>query len=207
MKRTKLMAVVTLVTLLILAVGSVSAQSLGDAARAARKNKANTSPTTRHFDNDNLPTNDALSVVGPAPAPAPVANASASAQSKNDKAAVDPAAATLERQKAADDTRKKLDQQKEKIDSLNHEIDLDQREQRLRAAAFYSDAGTRLRNSAQWEKEQSQSVNDASEKQKALDTAKQQYDEMQEQARKAGIAQKDKDPGASSAKDQSKDQK
>jgi hypothetical protein len=206
MKRTKLMAVATLfITVLILAAGSVSAQSLGDAARAARKNKANTSPTTRHFDNDNLPTNDVLSVVGPEPAP--VTNASASAQSKNDKAAVDPAAATLERQKAADDTRKKLDQQKEKIDSLNHEIDLDQREQRLRAAAFYSDAGTRLRNSAQWEKEQSQSVNDAAEKQKALDTAKQQYDEMQEQARKAGIAQKDKDPGASSDKDQNKDQK
>jgi hypothetical protein len=206
MKHTKLMAVATLlVTLLTLAAGSVSAQSLGDAARAARKNKATTSPTTRHFDNDNLPTNDVLSVVGPEPAP--VTNASASAQSKNDKAAVDPAAATLERQKAADDTRKKLDQQKEKIDSLNHEIGLDQREQRLRAAAFYSDAGTRLRNSAQWEKEQSQSVNDAAEKQKALDTAKQQYDEMQERARKAGIAPKEKDPGASSDKDQNKDQK
>ena len=201
MKHTKLMAGVTLlVTLLILAVGSVSAQSLGDAARSARKNKANPNPTTRHFDNDNLPTNDVLSVVGPEPPAA--TNAAASAQSKDNKPVADPAAAGLERQKAADDTKKKLDQQKEQIDSLNHEIDLDQREQRLRAAAFYSDAGTRLRNSAEWEKEQSQSVNDAAEKQKALDTAKQQYDEMQEQARKAGIAPKEKDPGASSDKDQ-----
>jgi hypothetical protein len=205
MKRTKLMAGVTLLVTLLLAVGSVSAQSLGDAARSARKNKANPNPTTRHFDNDNLPTNDALSVVGPEPPAA--TNAAASAQSKDNKAVADPAAATLERQKAAEDTKKKLDQQKEKIDSLNHEIDLDQREQRLRAAAFYSDAGTRLRNSAQWEKEQSQSVNDAAEKQKALDTAKQQYDEMQERARKAGIAPKEKDPGASSDKDQNKDQK
>jgi hypothetical protein len=206
MKRTKLMAVVTLlVTVLILGAGSVSAQSLGDAARSARKNKANPNPTTRHFDNDNLPTNDALSVVGPAP-PA-TTNATASAPNINNKAAADPAVAALDRQKAAEDTKKKLDQQKEKIDSLNREIDLDQREQRLRAAAFYSDAGTRLRNSAQWEKEQSQSVNDAAEKQKALDTAKQQYDEMQEQARKAGIAQKEKDPAAGSDKDQNKDQK
>jgi hypothetical protein len=205
MKRTKLMAGVTLLVTLLLAVGSVSAQSLGDAARSARKNKANPNPTTRHFDNDNLPTNDALSVVGPEPPAA--TNAAASAQSKDNKAVADPAAATLERQKAAEDTKKQLDQQKEKIDSLNHEIDLDQREQRLRAAAFYSDAGTRLRNSAQWEKEQSQSVNDAAEKQKALDTAKQQYDEMQERARKAGIAAKEKDPGASSDKDQNKDQK
>src|ERR1700688_1354318 len=97
MKRTKLMAVVTLfVTVLILAAGSVSAQSLGDAARSARKNKANPNPTTRHFDHDNLPPKDVLSVVGPEPAP--ITNASASAQSKNDKAAVDPAATALQRQ-------------------------------------------------------------------------------------------------------------
>ena len=204
MKYTKLVAIVTL---LMLAVSAVSAQSLGDAARAARKNKPNTNPSTRHFDNDNLPTNDVLSVVGPEPTAATNAAASAQGKDKNNKAAVNPAVAAAERQKAADETRKQLDQQKEKIDSLNHEIELDQREQRLRAAAFYSDAGTRLRNSAQWEKEQSQSVSDAAEKQKTLDTAKQQYDEMQEQARKAGIAQKEKDPGASSDKDQNKDQK
>jgi hypothetical protein len=72
-----------------------------------------------------------------------------------------------------------------------------------RAAAFYSDAGTQLRNSAEWQKEQTQSKNDADAKQKALDAAKQQYEEMQEQARKAGIKQKD--PDASSDRDQNKD--
>jgi hypothetical protein len=217
MKHTKLMAMVTLLTL---AVGVASAQSssapsLGDAARAARKNKTDASPATRHYDNDNLPVNDTLSVVGPEPVAA--TNMAASAQGKdaaasvndkdkdknNDKKPADPTVAAAERQKSADEMKKKLAEQQQKIDALNHEISLDQREDRLRAAAFYSDAGTQLRNSAEWQKEQTQSKNDADAKQKALDAARQQYEEMQEQARKAGIKQKD--PDASSDRDQNKD--
>jgi hypothetical protein len=214
MKHTKLMAVVTLLTL---AAGVASAQSsstpsLGDAARAASKNKADASPATRHYDNDNLPTNDALSVVGPEPVAATSAQSKDAASVKdkdndkdknNDKKPADPTVAAAERQKSADEMKKKLAEQQQKIDALNHEISLDQREDRLRAAAFYSDAGTQLRNSAEWQKEQTQSKNDADAKQKALDAAKQQYDEMQEQARKAGIKQKD--PDASSDRDQNKD--
>ena len=215
MKHTKLMAVVTLLTL---AAGVASAQSssttsLGDAARAARKNKTDASPATRHYDNDNLPVNDTLSIVGPEPVapkdPAVLAKdkgaASATDKDKDkDKKPADPTVAAAERQKSADDMKKKLAEQQQKIDALNHEISLDQREDRLRAAAFYSDAGTQLRNSAEWQKEQTQSKNDADAKQKALDAAKQQYDEMQEQARKAGIKQKD--PDASSDRDQNRDQ-
>jgi hypothetical protein len=216
MKHTKLMAVVTLLTLAagVASAQSSSAPSLGDAARAARKNKADASPATRHYDNDNLPVNDTLSVVGPEPVPV----AATSAQSKDaasvkdkdndkdknkDKKPADPTVAAAERQKSADEMKKKLAEQQQKIDALNHEISLDQREDRLRAAAFYSDAGTQLRNSAEWQKEQTQSKNDADAKQKALDAARQQYDEMQEQARKAGIKQKD--PDASSDRDQNKD--
>lgn len=218
MKHKKLLYIVTL---LALGAGIVHAQSatspsspsLGDAARAARKNKADASPTTRHYDNDNLPLNDTLSVVGPEPV-----SASTLSNDKDDKNAViakdnspkdnpkaenkdkkpaDPATAAVDRQKAADEMKKKLADQQEKIDSLNHEINLDQREQHLREAAFYSDAGNRLRNSAQWEKDEAQSKNDSDSKQKALDAAKQQYEEMQEQARKAGIKQTEKDSGSS----------
>lgn len=217
MKHTKLMAVVILLTL---AAGVASAQSssaqssapsLGDAARAARKNKTDASPATRHYDNDNLPVNDTLSIVGPEPVaakdPAVLAKdkGAASATDKDkDKKPADPTVAAAERQKSADEMKKKLAEQQQKIDALNHEISLDQREDRLRAAAFYSDAGTQLRNSAQWQKEQADSKNDADAKQKALDAARQQYEEMQEQARKAGIKQKD--PDASSDRDQNRDQ-
>jgi len=192
MKHTKLMAIGTL---LLLGVSGAAAQSLGDYARAARKKKVEPTTATRHYDNDNLPTNETLSVVGPPP-PA-TANAGQGAANASStpatKAAADPAAAAAERQKTADEWKKKLDQQKQKLDSLNHELDLEQREFRLRAAAFYGDAGTRLRDSAQFDKDDTQYKSDVDGKQKAIGAARQEFDEMQEQARKAGIVEKDKD--------------
>jgi hypothetical protein len=194
MKHTKCMAIITL--LLLLGVGGAAAQSLGDYARAARKGKPEPSTTSRHYDNDNLPTNQTLSVVGPPPpTPAntgqPAANASSTPATK--AAPVDPAAAAAERQKTADEWKKKLDQQKQKIDSLNHELDLDQREHRLRAAAYYGDAGARLRDSAQYDKDDAQYKSDVEGRQKVVAAAQQELDQMQEQARKAGIVEKDKD--------------
>ncbi len=195
MKHTKLMAIVTL---LLLGVSGAAAQSLGDYARAVRKNKAESSSTTRHYDNDNLPTNESLSVVGPPPANG--ANAGQKA------AAVAPAAATAaaaaEHQKTANEWTEKIAKQKEKIASLNHEIDLDQRELRLRDAAVYSDpsiSGLAIRDA--------QYRSDVDAKQKALEAARQQLDEMQEQARKAGIAENetDKDNNKDSGKDNNKD--
>ena len=54
-------------TLLLLGAGAASAQSLGDYARAAKKNKPQVEKASRHYDNDNLPTTEQLSVVGPEP--------------------------------------------------------------------------------------------------------------------------------------------
>jgi hypothetical protein len=180
---------VAIATLLLLGVSGAAAQSLGDYARAARKHKPEPSSTSRHFDNDNLPTDGNLSVVGPPPA-ADAGNAH-SAQAAT-AAAVDPAAAAAERQKTADEWKKKLDQQKQKVDSLNHELNLDQRELRLRTAAAYTDPTVSARD-VQWNKDDARYRSDIEEKQKALDAARQEFDEMQEQARKAGIVEKEKD--------------
>ena len=188
MKHSKLMAIVTL---LLLGVSGAFAQSLGDYARTARKNKTGTSAASRHYDNDNLPTNEQLSVVGPPPTGGTNAGPAAASASAAPAATTNPAAAAAERQKAADEWKAKLDQQKEKFAALNHELDLDQREYRLRAATMYGDAGNRLRNAAQWDKEDTQYKSDLEGKQKALDAARQELDELQEHARKAGIAEKD----------------
>jgi hypothetical protein len=187
---------VAIATLLLLGVSGAAAQSLGDYARAARKRKAEPSSASRHFDNDNLPTGEHLSVVGPPPAGD--ANAGQGAGNANSTQAVkatafDPAAAAADRQKAADEWKKKLDMQREKIDSLNHELQLDQREYRLRAAAMYGDTGNRLHNAAQSDKDDTQYKSDIEGKQKAVEAARQELDELQEQARKAGIVEKDKD--------------
>jgi hypothetical protein len=181
------MAALLLLGVVGLSISGAAAQSLGDYARTVRKNKPEPSPATRHFDNDNLPTSENLSVVGPTPA-----SDAKSAQSTK-ATAVDAAAAAADRKNAADEWKKKLDNQKAKIDAMNHELDLQQREYRLRAAAFYGDAGTRLRDAAQFDKDDAQYKSDVDQKQKALAAARQELDEMQEQARKAGIVQKEND--------------
>jgi len=96
---------------------------------------------------------------------------------------------------------KRSTSRKRKIDSLSHELDLEQREYRLRAAAFYGDAGTRLRNATQFDKDDAQYKSDVEGKQKAIDDAKQQLSELQEQAQKAGVVEKEKDSDNSSNND------
>ena len=155
---------------------------------------------------DNLPTNDKLSVVGEAPAPlaadasadkteAPGNAAPADGQPKAAEGANAQAAATaqpakdplLEKQKADQQWQKKLQDAQSQIDMLTRELDVANREYRLRAAAFYADAGNRLRNSGAWDKEDEQFKEQIAAKQKAIDDAKKSFEDMQEQARKAGV--------------------
>jgi hypothetical protein len=188
-------------TLLLMGIsGAAAAQSLGDYARAVRKNKPEPSATTRHFDNDNLPTDQTLSVVGPTPA----ANAG-SATAANAPAAA-PAAAAADRQKSADAWKDRLAKQQDKISALNHELDLDQREYRLRAASYYADAGSRLRDAADADKQDSDYKTDVEAKQKAIEAAQQELSELQEQARKDGVKQKDDDSSNSNDNSKNKDQ-
>jgi hypothetical protein len=192
--------------LILLGAGIAAAQSLGDYARAARKTKPQTASTSRHYDNDNLPRDQHLSIVGPeasgneasgnpdTPAAPADANAPTTANAPADAAkatAKDPKAEADDPQKAAEALQKKIDEEKQKIEALNHELDLSQREYRLRAAAMYSDAGNRLRNAAVWDKEDAQYKQEIDEKQKAIDAVRQELENTQEEARKAGLKQKD----------------
>jgi len=207
----KRMAWITIGAALLLATAA-AAQSLGDVAKAVRKDKAQQTTTSRHFDNDNLPTEEHLSVVGPPPASDPNATngqasdanagaqpaadpSSASGASANPAATPDKDAKTSEadRQKANDDWQKKIEAAKKNIDSLSHELDITEREYRLRAVAMYSDAGNRLRNSADWDKEDADFKQQIENKQKALDQAKQQLEQLEEQARKAGVPSKQRE--------------
>ncbi len=191
------------VSLILLGASIAAAQSLGDYARAARKTKPQTTSTSHHYDNDNLPKSDHLSVVGPeasgnadTPPAAAEANAPTTANAPADAAkttAKDPKAEADDPQKAAEALQKKIDEDKQKIEALNHELDLSQREYKLRAAAMYSDAGNRLRNAALWDKEDSQYKQEIEEKQKAIDSARQELEDAQEEGRKAGLKQKDQE--------------
>ncbi len=184
------LAAAILATTLVTLSGAQSG-SLGDYAREARKLKGQKPPVTKQFDNDNLPKTDKLSIVGnaaemPAAKPAnqtqPAAQADKSAQPKDEEK--DSAA---ERQKGYKEWQKKIASQRSQMDLLARELDVLQREYRLRAAAFYADAGNRLRNQADWDKEDSGYKQKIADKQKAYSEAKQQVEDLQERARKAGV--------------------
>ena len=168
-------------------------ESLGDYARNVRKDKK--PATAKQYDNDNLPVNDKLSIVGNTPAVPDTTGAAsdgsqatpgAAAADADKKLEVKPGQSPQDRQKIYDQWKQKISSQKDHIDLLSRELDVAQREYQLRAAAFYADAGNRLRNSGTWDKEDTNYKEEISQKQKALDDAKQQLDDMQEQARKAG---------------------
>jgi hypothetical protein len=165
-------------------------QSLGAYARTVRKDKK--PATAKQFDNDNLPVNDKLSVVGGA-ASAGDSQAAAADTGPSDKKAddkppaVQPGESPEDRQKTYDAWKDKIAAQKAKMDLLARELDVEQREYQLRAAAMYADAGNRLRSSGTWDKEDADYKKKIDEKKKAADAAKQELDDMQENARKAGV--------------------
>ena len=165
-------------------------QSLGDYARTVRKDKKPSS--AKQFDNENLPVDDKLSVVGgaaasgdqqTAPGVEPTANQTADAK----PAVIQPGESPEDRQKTYDAWKDKIAAQKAKMDLAARELDVQQREYQLRAAAMYADAGNRLRSSGTWDKEDADSKKKIEEKKKAADEAKEQLESMQEEARKAGV--------------------
>lgn len=177
-----------------------SGQSLGEYARRVRK-PGETSSKPKVFDNDNLPKTEHLSIVGKSQ-PSPTQQASTEAQQESAPAASSqstPAAASGEKAAEAknpeDQASKqtgwkqwsdKIKAQEQQIELVSRELDVLQREYQLRAAAMYADAGNRLRNQGEWDKQDAQYKQQIVDKQKSVDDAKQKLDDLREEARKAG---------------------
>jgi hypothetical protein len=164
--------------------------SLGSYARAVKKDKK-PQAAAKKFDNDNLPKDDTISVVGNGAtasaeaSAAPLSDSQAAANS--DKLTVQPGQTQAQRQVVYDQWQQKINTQQSQVDLLQRELDVSQREYRVRAAAFYADAGDRLRNQAAWDKEDADYKQKIADKQKDLDEAKQKVTDMQEEARKSGV--------------------
>ena len=185
---------------MLVAVSGAQSEPLGDYARSVRKEEK--TGAAKKYDNDNLPTTDNISVVGTAtdstgPEDANPAPEASSAKPEDGAAATTPASQNAAKtadgsdaQKVNDEWKKKIADQQGKVDLLSRELDVTQREYRLRAAAFYADAGNRLRNQGSWDKEDAQYKQDVAKKQKAVDDAKKALDDLKEQARKAGVPAK-----------------
>ena len=185
--------------------------SLGDYAKQIRKDNGAPKPK-KVFDNDNLPMTDKLSVVGNA-TDTPIADNSAENKTSDSSAATaeaKPADASTkanvpktvaeeqkDKQAAWKQWGDKISTQKDQIDLASRELDVLQREYQLRAAAMYADIGNRMRNSADWDKQDADYKQKIADKQKTLDDAKSKLDQLQEDARKAGAPASVQDAGGS----------
>lgn len=193
-----------LLTMAVLNVSPAEAQSLGDAARRNRQDKK---APSKVYTNDNLPVNGTISIIGAEPpaAPAPeTAKAAAAKESSTETAgeasnntapeatpetsnALDKKAATSVRAQRDEELRSNAGKMKAEIAQLEREVDLLNREFRLRAATYYADAGNSLRDPKQWADQQRQHETQMKEKQAALESSKQKFAELQEQGRRAGM--------------------
>lgn len=202
-------AMVVMLALCSAAAAQSQNESLGDYARAVKKVKPASTEAPKVYDNDNLPAESTLSVVGsPAPADnsadkkdqdqtsaadanakssdgASPDNKSAAASDKKDDPQLKPGQSTAERDQALDALKKKLDEQKQKVDMAAHELDLAQREYQLKISTFYADPN-RLANPNGVYAEQDKYKQEIADKQKALDEAKATLSDMQDRAHREG---------------------
>jgi hypothetical protein len=177
----------SVVILLILA-ASATAQSVADAARKARAQQHPSTATIR-LDGDStarLATNSIGTGEPDKAKDADSATKAADAKPADAKAADSKDQAKAPSKPTADDWTKKIEEQKKEISTLQRELDILQREQRLRAAAFYADAGTQLRDSAKFAEDSRKEQADIDAKKQALTEAQQKLEDLQEAARKAG---------------------
>ena len=196
MRRIGCMLAVSVVMLASATLAAAQSESLGDYARAARKEKRPAAKLV--YTNDNLPTNTTISVVGPPPATEEkLAEENPAAKSSEEKPAPketkEAKEATVSKPSetpAPGSEQPSQDQfaaQKKTVADLAHELDLLQREFKLQVANYYADAGNELRDQKNWLDQEAKFKSDIADKQKQLDDAKAQLQEMEEAARKAGV--------------------
>ncbi len=159
--------------------GQQQQQSLGDIARQNRAHKKGSAAV--RLNDDNMPRTL-------------TANADENAPKTDDKAVKDDKDKDKDKDaKAAakpssEQIVKAVEAQKQEISRLQRELDVAQREQRLRAAAYYGDAGTMLRDQAKYTEDSRKLQDEIDGKKQALDTAQKKLADLQEQARKAGVS-------------------
>jgi hypothetical protein len=165
--------------------------SLGDYARAVKKKRPqDTKGTPKVYDNDNLPSGQPLSVVGPSPetstgkdgkdtdaktankATDPNSKAGDKADQKKNASADDKAGQPPEKKEKAVDTKKDMEEQQKKVEQLTQELDKVQQDYNARAVKLWAD--------------NEQYTRDVAEKQKALDEAKSKLNDLQDGQHDAG---------------------
>ncbi len=82
----------------------------------------------------------------------------------------------------------KMADQRAKVSLLQRELDVTERETRMRQAVYYSDAGARLRDPGAFDQANLKDHDEIEAKREALSKATAQLDALKEQARRAGVS-------------------
>ncbi len=166
-------------------VSSLAAQTLADRARELRKEKRTPSANDKVFTNETLNLRPGPSITTgvekPADASTP-AKADATAEDAAPEVTPDEAKAA-----AAAEYKSKIEKAKGELATLQRELDIAQREAKLRQAQFYSDAGNRLRNERAFADEQRKTEADMADKQAKITATTALLESLRSEARRAGI--------------------
>jgi hypothetical protein len=184
-----------------MALNAVAQQSVADAARkAAASRKAD--PNKKVIDNDSVPAmieaspDNSMPAMEPSKAAKDESKAAAPAKAADGKDDVSKDAgkdkepklsAADEQKKSADAWKKKVEEQKKEVALLQRELEVSEREARLRAAAYYADAGVQLRDQEKFASDSRKQQTEIDTKKQSLADAQKKLEDMQEQARKAGV--------------------
>jgi hypothetical protein len=173
--------------LLIVMSGVAAAQDLGAIARQQRQQKK--SSAKKVYTNDDFSSSQpVMQSAAPATEAKVGAAGEATVSAVVEAKAGNPKEASVEdKNKAAAALQKMVDAQKAEIASLTRELDVADRENRLRAANYYGDVGNSLRDPAKWAAEQKAKQEEIDGKKKAIDAARAKLADTIEQGRKAGI--------------------
>ncbi len=197
MKRITYLLGFVILTGLLAGVAAAQDDSLAEAARQHRKQKEAKPVAVREvFTNDNLPRTETISTVG---APASEPDGSTPPQTPVNASADQPAAkdgkpaeakigdSASQRQKAWEVWRDKISKQKENIDQLQKDADEAAKDNQMRANTYIGSAQSRIFGGATEAKAEISGKEQMEQRKKAIEAARQKLDEMQEEARRAGV--------------------
>lgn len=204
MKRTYSMWLIGTVIGMALVAGAAAqnqSESLGDYARAIKKSKGAPAenPSSKVYDNDNMPSQSSVSVVGStlpdtnsdakkeqsSDAKAPASDQEKSSDKKKDPA-LSAGQTSEERKKALGEWKSEIDTQKAKVDLAARELDVLQREYKLKSATFYTDTARRVQNPNGFAADDAKYKQQIADRQKTLDDERSKLNDMQNRARQAG---------------------
>jgi hypothetical protein len=164
-------------------------QTLADAAREQQAKKKTPTTTGHVYTNESLEFHAAPPDATASAKSGDKTSSTAKADAKSDEAAPDADAPdpAVEKKKAADAIKDKYAKQQADLVQLQRELDVMVRENRIRAAVYYADAGARLRDEAKYSADDRKYQADIAAKQKAIADGQANLDKIREEARRAGV--------------------